>query len=119
MLKEVNNDLDQLAVFLEELRKLESKHDDKLQSLLKLLKTDAVLKQHKVLIFSEYMATARYLKKELELAGLTEVDEVDSAVKRDRGEIICQFSPYYNGASSGVLKAEGLKETRILISTDV
>jgi hypothetical protein len=78
-----------------------------------------VLKKHKVLIFSEYMATARYLKQQLEAAGLESVDEVDSASKRDRGEIIRQFAPYYNDSSSGKLEAEGLEETRILVSTDV
>src|SRR5204863_1831111 len=43
----------------------------------------------------------------------------DSAVDRDRGDIINQFSPYYNGFTSAKLKEEGLTETRILISTDV
>src|SRR5207248_10480816 len=51
--------------------------------------------------------------------GYTDVDEVDSAVDRDRGDIINQFSPYYNGFTSAKLKEEGLTETRILISTDV
>jgi len=112
-------DLDQIAEFLGELQKFKPQHDDKLQALIKLLKTDSVLKNHKVLIFSEYMATARYLQHELEEEGITDVDEVDSAVDRDRGAIIRQFSPYYNGSSSAQLAAEGLNENRILISTDV
>jgi hypothetical protein len=65
------------------------------------------------------MATARYLRQQLSLAGLKDIDEVDSAVDRDRGEIINQFAPYYNGTSTGKLAEQGLKETRILISTDV
>jgi hypothetical protein len=36
-----------------------------------------------------------------------------------RGEIINQFAAYYNGMSSTKLAEQGLKETRILISTDV
>jgi superfamily II DNA/RNA helicase len=44
---------------------------------------------------------------------------VDSAVKRDRGEIINQFAPYYNGLRTQELAGRGLTETRILISTDV
>src|SRR5205823_132932 len=103
ILAETFLDLDQVAEFLEELQRFEPKHDDKLQGLIKLLKAEPVLKKHKVLIFSEYMATARYLKKELTKAGLDDVDEVDSAVNRDRGEIIRQFSPYYNGTTSGRL----------------
>lgn len=112
-------DLDQLAEFLNELKKVKPAHDDKLRALVKLLKSDPILKKHKVLIFTEFMATARYLKKQLEEAAIDGVDEVDSSSKRDRGEIIHQFSPYYNGSSSAALKAEGLTETRVLISTDV
>jgi SNF2 family DNA or RNA helicase/HKD family nuclease len=112
-------DLDQLVEFLNELKKFKPAHDDKLRALIELLKSDPVLKKHKVLIFTEYMATARYLKKQLEAAGIDGVDEIDSGSKRDRGEIIRQFSPYYNGSSSAALKAEGLTETRVLISTDV
>jgi superfamily II DNA or RNA helicase len=119
ILDECFDDLDQLAEFLNELRQFKATHDDKLQALKKLLKTDPVLKKHKVLIFSEYMATARYLKQELTKAGVDGVDEVDSAVKRDRGEIIRQFAPYYNASTSADLAAQGLPETRILISTDV
>jgi superfamily II DNA/RNA helicase len=65
------------------------------------------------------MATTRYLKRQLEEAGLTEVDEVDSASGRDRTNIIRAFAPYYNRPPQGEL-FEGIEqETRILISTDV
>jgi len=119
IIAETIDDLYTLADFLNELKKFKPAHDDKLKALVKLLNSDPVLKKHKVLIFSEYMATARYLRKQLEAAGIDGVDEVDSGSKRDRGEIIRQFSPYYNGSSSAALEAEGLSETRILISTDV
>jgi HKD family nuclease len=119
MIDETIDDLVTVAEFLQELQKFLVEHDDKLKALLKLLKTDSVLKKHKVLIFTEYMATARYLKQQLSLARLKGIDEVDSAVDRDRGDIINQFAPYYNGMSSGQLEGKGLKETRILISTDV
>jgi hypothetical protein len=33
--------------------------------------------------------------------------------------MIRRFAPYYNGSSSPELAAEGLSETRVLISTDV
>ena len=119
ILAETFLDLDQIVDFLKELKKFKPAHDDKLKALIKLLKTDPVLKKHKVMIFSEYMATARYIKKQLEDAGLTDIDEVDSSVARDRGEIIQQFAPYYNDSSSADLAEKELKETRILISTDV
>jgi len=119
ILAETFLDLDQIAIFLEELKKFKPQHDDKLKALVKLLTSDPILKEQKVLIFTEFMATARYLKKELEKAGISGLDEVDSTVKRDRGEIIEQFSPYYNELSSDEIAKKGLKETRVLISTDV
>jgi len=119
MIDETIDDLHTIADFLQELQKFKTEHDDKLKALVKLLKSDPVLKKHKVLIFTEYMATARYLRQQLAKAGLTDIDEVDSAVDRDRGEIINQFAPYYNGTSPHELQEKGFKETRILISTDV
>jgi len=112
-------DLDQVAEFLKELRKFEPKHDDKLKALVKLLKTDPVLKKHKVLIFSEYAETARYLKKQLILAGIQGVEEIDSGRKIDRSSVLRRFAPYYNGSSSRELAAKGTEEIRVLISTDI
>jgi superfamily II DNA or RNA helicase len=112
-------DLDQIADFLTELDKFKPSQDKKLQALILLLKKDPVLKEHKVLIFSEFMDTARYLKRQLVEAGIEGVEEIDSGTKGDRGEFITRFSPYYNGSSSGELSAEGKQEIRVLISTDV
>jgi len=119
ILAETYLDLDQIAEFLKELKKFKPSNDDKLRALIKLQKSDPLLKKHKVIIFTEFMATARYLRRELEKAGITEVDEVDSNVRRDRGDIIAQFAPYYNDRSSAELAEQKLKETRVLISTDV
>ncbi len=111
-------DLDQVVQFLNELRKFKSKHDDKLKALLKLLSTDRVLKKHKVLIFSEFADTARYLHRQLVDAGIDGVEEIDSATK-NRGTIIRRFAPYYNRSAQLEL-FEGIdEEIRILISTDV
>jgi len=112
-------DLDQICDFLKEIQKLTPNDDDKLKTLIKLLKSDPVLKCHKVLIFSEFMATARYLKKQLIEAGITDVDEVDSASKRSRSDIIRSFAPFYNRAYQLGLSDHVDKEIRILISTDV
>lgn len=119
MLSESLQDLNQLAEFLNELRKFQSKHDDKLRALIQLLKTDPVLKKHKVMIFSEFSATARYLAKELEKAGIKGIDQIDSATKRSRGDVIRQFAPYYNNMTSQALADKGQTETRVLIATDV
>ncbi len=119
MLTETFLDLEQVTEFLRELQKFKASEDDKLTALIKLLKTDTVLARHKVLIFTEYLSTARYLKQQLEEQGIAGIDQVDSKVKRDRGDIIKQFAPYYNGSSSAQLALEKLPETRVLISTDV
>jgi hypothetical protein len=119
ILSESLQDLDQLAEFLNELRQFKPSHDDKLRALIDLLKTDPVLKKHKVMIFSEFMATARYLATELEKAGIKGIDQIDSATKRSRGDVIRQFAPYYNGMSSSQLDVLGHRETRVLIATDV
>jgi superfamily II DNA/RNA helicase len=119
ILQETFLDLDQIIKFLTELRTFKPGNDDKLKALIKLLKSDPVLKKHKVLIFSEFMATARHLKLQLQEAGISGVDEVDSGDKRDRGDVINRFAPYYNDCSSAKLRGDGLEETRVLISTDV
>ncbi len=119
ILDDTFHDLDQLAEFLNDLQDFEPARDDKLQKLIAMLRTDPSLSRHKVLIFTEYMATARYLAAELKKAGIAPLDQVDSASARDRGEIITDFSPYYNESSSSQLALAGRNETRVLISTDV
>ena len=58
-------DLDQLIVFINKLRPIKPVDDAKLQKLIELIQTDAASKTGKVIIFSEFMTTARYLYKEL------------------------------------------------------
>jgi superfamily II DNA or RNA helicase len=119
MLNDTFQDLDQVLEFLRELRKFQAKHDDKLKALVKLLKNDPVMSRHKVLLFTEFADTAHYLRDQLREQGIDGVEEVDSTTRGSREEIIRRFAPYYNGSSSGELQANGLRETRVLISTDV
>jgi len=116
---ETGLDMDQLAQFLDELRDFDPARDDKLQTLIHLLQTDPTLQAHKVLIFTEYVATARYLERQLRAAGIGPLDEVDSLSQRNRSDIIHAFSPYYNESSSAELAESGVTEIRVLISTDV
>ena len=85
--------------FLEETRKFERRHDDKLQKLIRLLKSKD-LADRKVLIFSEFSDTARYLAKHLHEAGIEGIEELDSSSKKKRSDVITRFSPYYNGSTS-------------------
>ncbi len=118
MLDETYLDLANLVKFLEEAKRFQPKHDDKLQKLVRLLKSKELAGQ-KVLIFTEFADTAKYLMKQLTEAGIDGLAEVDSSSKANRATTIRRFAPYYNGSSSAELAAEGETEIRILISTDV
>ena len=121
MLSETFLDLDQVVQFVEETRKVQKKHtDDKLKALIKLMKSDQVLKDGKVLIFTEFADTAQYLHKELEAAGITGISHIDGQTKGNRLDVIRRFAPYYNDASSTDLETfYSTTEIRVLISTDV
>ena len=111
-------DLEQIALFLAETRKFEPKKDDKLQRLVRLLKGKDMAGR-KVLVFTEFADTARYVEHHLKAEGIEGVEELDSSSKVNRAEVIRRFSPYYNGSSSGELAAAKQSEIRVLISTDV
>ena len=88
-----------------------TEQDDKLQQLLKLLKAHA---NEKVLIFTEFCDTARYLYTQLQQAGFRNIAQIDSLRKVNREEIIERFSPCYNGQSP-----ENVVPVQTLITTDV
>ncbi len=119
IVEETRADLDQLCRLLDILKGFTPAHDGKIASLLELIKTDPVLSMQKLLIFSEFMTTARYVRDQLRAAGFTNVEGVDSATDTPREKVIKRFAPYYNGSSSAGLAADGEAETRILVSTDV
>ncbi|MCG2811987.1 MAG: phospholipase D-like domain-containing protein, partial [Candidatus Aminicenantes bacterium] len=111
-------DMDQISDFLKILKDFKPSQDKKLAALTRILKNDKVLSKHKVILFTEFLDTARYLKKNLVEAEITGIEEVDST-KQKKGEIIKRFSPYYNGTTSQGILDEKSEEIRILISTDV
>ena len=85
--------------------------DDKLQQLLKLLKEHP---NEKILIFTEFCDTARYLYTQLQRAGFKNIEQIDSRRKVNREEIIERFSPCYNGKSP-----DNVAPVQTLITTDV
>jgi superfamily II DNA or RNA helicase len=120
MLSETFLDLDEIIRFVGEIKSLSQSKDDKLKALIKLMKTDPVLKTSKVLIFTEFADTAQYLHKKLEEAGIEGVAHIDGQTKGNRLDTIRRFAPYYNNASSADLdNLYGTTEIRVLISTDV
>ena len=118
LLQETYLDLEQLAAFLGECQRFQPRHDDKLRTLLALLGRKE-LTGRKVLVFTEFADTARYLRRHLDDAGVKGLVQIDSGTKEDRTQILRRFSPYYNNSSSAELAAEGLEEIDVLIATDV
>lgn len=118
MLRETYGDLDRVAEFLDEIQALDSSSDDKLRTLLDLLRSDD-LAGRKVLIFTEFADTARYVARRLEAEGVHGLEQLDGSSDKNRAEVIRRFSPYYNASSVDDLRRRGQSETRILITTDV
>mgnify|MGYP006284860349 CR=1 FL=1 len=115
-------DMNTLSEFIKDLVDLKKEKDDKIENLITKLDDKELIDQNKVVIFTEYMHTARYILESLQSRiefQKIEIDEIDGSTKEDRGQIIKRFSPYYNESTSEKLKEEKLKEIHILISTDV
>jgi len=115
MIQETLWDLEVLADFIEDLMHIDPTKDDKLNSLKKVLTEDKRLVGKKVIVFSEFRSTARYIERELKKVGFTGMYELDGQSHVDRREVIERFAPYYNGKSSMDVK----DEIQLLISTDV
>lgn len=93
--------------------------DDKLEVLLGKLHDDPNLSAKKVVIFTEFRDTARYLYKALtDIYKFQNVEEIDSTRKIDRERVIKRFAPHYNCTAEEL--PEFLREPiQILITTDV
>ncbi len=61
-----------------------------------MLNDDEGLRSNKVIIFTQYRDTARYLYRQLKDKIDGPVEELDSTSKKNRETIIKRFSPYYN-----------------------
>lgn len=138
LLEDVKDDMEQLTAFLSKIYRRfyvkgkegieeDPQRDDKLQKLLTQLTEDELLKDQKVIIFSEFRSTARYLLQQLRDAGLERVEQVDSGRNvNNREMVIKRFAPYYNCSDNdqNLLGETDLSQClddpiNILISTDV
>ncbi len=109
------NDLAQDSQTLSELLRSQGQwdpaHDRKLQELKKLItKTHG---KDKVLVFTQFADTARYLAREVRQAGVTHV-EVATGASADPYALACRFSPKSNNRT-----VDKASEVRVLICTDV
>ncbi len=96
-------------------------NDAKLIAFIEMIKANPGLRTKKVVVFSEFKDTARYLEVELKKHfDPNEIVEVDSGRKvKAREEIIKRFAPYYNCENDEELQKALKEPIRILISTDV
>lgn len=108
-------DMEVLAEFIGDIMGFRPENDDKIRELERILREDPHIVGKKVIIFSEYRATAKYIYRELLKAGFEHVEETDGQSKGNRHELVQRFAPYYNDKSS----AEISDEINILIATDV
>lgn len=93
--------------------------DDKLKKLIDLLQQDDFLRKEKVVIFSEFRDTARYLYEQLSRKFPQDaIAEVDSQTK-NRETVIQRFAPVYNELSAAEQEQAKKSPIRILIATDV
>ena len=118
-----------MTSFLERTVSVGLAHDDKydqLKTLLlggKLSKTqeaavfDPAFTQQKVLVFTEYADTARYIHNRLSEDGLVDLDRLDGSRGADRVQMIKRFSPHYNRVDED--ERARLVPLRVLVSTDV
>lgn len=115
MLDDTMLDLEVLSGFIENMMDFKPENDDKIRELKRILIEDERIKNKKVIIFSEYRATAMYIYKELQRAGFDNIYEIDGKSKIDRHDMVQRFAPYYNDKSSSTVE----NEIQILIATDV
>jgi len=118
ILTETLADLDEIVRFIDVVRRLEPAQDDKLKKLVRLLRSKD-LATRKVLIFTEFADTARYVESHVRQAGINGSARIDGSSDVNRADVIRRFSPYYNGSSSADLASRGDSEIRVLVSTDV
>ncbi len=115
MLDDTIFDMEVLAEFIEDIMGFDSSKDDKIRELKRILTEDNRVKGKKVIIFTEFRSTARYIYNELKNAGFDGLFEVDGQSKINRHDMVVRFSPYYNDSCSANVQ----DEIRILIATDV
>lgn len=117
ILEDTMDDIDVLADFIDDIRRVNPDDDDKIKTLISTLKEDERIKNKKIIIFTEYTATALYIESQLRKAGFTNIQEIDGSTGDKKKGIIKTFAPYYNYVDPSTISKED--DIKILIATDV
>lgn len=113
LLQQLREDAENLLLILQECGQWDASRDTQLAALIKLLMETHP--QEKVLVFSQFADTVRYLEQELKVRG---VDGVAAATgdTADPTYLAWRFSPESNDKRHAIAEAD---ELRVLIATDV
>ena len=113
LVKQLREDAENLQLVLQECGQWNSDQDAQLNALETLL--TETHPHDKVLIFSQFADTVRYLEKELQARGVSSLQGVTGGMA-DPTQMAWRFSPNSNGKRDAVTPEE---EIRVLIATDV
>lgn len=108
----LKNDCDTIISMIKLCGPWESAQDQKINELERLL--NSVHKKDKVLVFTQYSDTARYVYRELLRRGMTHID-VCTGNSADPTAVATRFSP----VSNDMLNIPSNQQTRVLVATDV
>jgi superfamily II DNA or RNA helicase len=111
--RDLRSDAKDLLQLLAECGEWKTEKDAKLAAL-----ADLITKKHpreKLLVFTQFADTARYLKSQLAARGVKQVEDA-TGQSRDPTELAYRFSPESNAKRDDLHKAD---ELRVLIATDV
>ena len=111
--KDLLSDAKALLRTLETCGQWEAEMDTKLDALEELI--DTRHPQDKVLVFTQFADTARYLKEQLTARGISRIEAV-TGQSSDPALLAWRFSPQSNEKQSEIHKSE---ELRVIIATDV
>jgi superfamily II DNA or RNA helicase len=111
--KDLRQDTQKLQNLLKQCGRWEAQHDQKLSALI-----DLLTQRHpdeKVLIFTQFADTVRYLTEQLKAYGLTAIEGV-TGTSENPTEYAWRFSPLSNNQLNQVTPE---RELRVLVATDV
>ncbi|MFN8673659.1 MAG: helicase-related protein [Candidatus Sericytochromatia bacterium] len=111
LLKDLYSDVNSLLKVLDIAGNWDSKNDHKINSLYNLV--NKTHKKDKILVFTQFADTARYIEKELKNLGVSNIDCV-TGNSNDPTESVWKFSPISNNKEKEIKS-----ENRVLIATDV
>lgn len=113
LIEDLSLDVSNLLKILEVAKDWDNQNDPKLNSLYQLVNNQ--FKEEKIIIFTQFADTAKYLAEELKNRGSKKIDCVTGS-SEDPTSSVWRFSPVSNNKTKEVKKED---ETRILITTDV